>query len=221
MIDIVYKYIAVQEKTVGKPAFQVPEMQFVRAGLAICQNDTKDPYLVEEWIDGRFVKYIHNRSGRPRQFDDAKYDLQARFLSFCQHVQFVKTDKAAYVSDFQGGLELLTDPQIISDPELNINAIFGDGNINYGALAKDHECNEFCDFYHVPKEIFGSKEPFKTTIPPAPRSITPTGKDELPPGLDLLPKKSVHNPTAKVSKMQGPSHCTIDLTTVDDDDLYT
>ncbi|KAF8198903.1 hypothetical protein K438DRAFT_1441086, partial [Mycena galopus ATCC 62051] len=150
MMNMVYKYIAGQEKIVGVPTFRVPVMRFVRAGLAICQTQTKDPYLVEEWIDGQFVKYIHNRSGYPRRFDDAEYDLRSRFLSFCQHVQFLKTDKAAYVSDFQGGLELLTDPQIISDPDLGL-AIFGDGNTNYSALAEDHRCNEFCDFYRVPK----------------------------------------------------------------------
>lgn len=131
MMNIVYKFIAVREKDVGKPMFGVPAMRFVCAGLAICQTETKEPYLVEEWIDGQFVKYIHNRSGHPRHFDDAEYDLRARFLSFCQHVQFLKTDKSAYVSDYQGcsihycaikliclvgGLDLLTDPQIISDP---------------------------------------------------------------------------------------------------------
>ncbi|KAF7368080.1 hypothetical protein MSAN_00874100 [Mycena sanguinolenta] len=102
MMDIVYRYIKIQEPDVGTPPFHVPLMRFVRGGLAICQNETRETYLVEEWIDGEFVKYIHNRSGQPRHFQNEEYDLRARFLSFCQHVQFYKTDKAAYVSDFQG-----------------------------------------------------------------------------------------------------------------------
>ncbi|KAJ7838040.1 hypothetical protein B0H13DRAFT_1651122, partial [Mycena leptocephala] len=103
MMNIVYKYMAAQEKYIGRPPFQVPEMRFVNAGLAICQTDSKDAYLVEEWIDAdQYVKYIHNKSGHPRRFDNPEYNLHARFLSFCQHVQFLKTDKPAYVSDFQG-----------------------------------------------------------------------------------------------------------------------
>ena len=106
MMNMVYKYIAAREKTVGNPPFKVPEMRFVRAGLAIAQTEAKDAFMVEEWIDperdGEFVKYIHNNSGQPRRFNDPKYNSRAQFLSFCQHVQYLKTDKAAYISDFQG-----------------------------------------------------------------------------------------------------------------------
>ncbi|KAJ7079724.1 hypothetical protein B0H15DRAFT_787654 [Mycena belliarum] len=120
MMNMVYKYMEGREKSVGKPVFEVPKMRFVHAGLAIAQTEARDTFMVEEWIDpeceGEFVKYIHNSSGQPRRFNNAKYDSRAQFLSFCQHVQYFKTDKAAYISDFQGGLNLLTDPQIISDP---------------------------------------------------------------------------------------------------------
>ncbi|KAF7361004.1 hypothetical protein MSAN_01130600 [Mycena sanguinolenta] len=222
MMDIVYRYIKIQEPDVGTPPFHVPVMRFVRGGLAICQNETKETYLVEEWIDGEFVKYIHNRSGQPHHFQNGEYDLRARFLSFCQHVQFYKTDKAAYVSDFQGGLELLTDPQIISDPDLGITPLFGDGNTNYAALAKDHHCNEFCDFYRVPKAVLGQDEPVGVEAPIAPRSITPTAKNEFPPGLSHVLGSS--SSTMEGSKLLNPpsSNNIVDLTGIQDDteDLY-
>ncbi|KAJ7920089.1 hypothetical protein B0H13DRAFT_1605718, partial [Mycena leptocephala] len=88
------------------PNFEVPKMRFVHAGLAIGQTDERDTFVVKEWIDpekeGPFIKYIHNRSARPRNFQDPEHSLRAKFLAFAQHVQFFKTDRTAYVSDFQG-----------------------------------------------------------------------------------------------------------------------
>ncbi|KAJ6504738.1 hypothetical protein C8R47DRAFT_1316176 [Mycena vitilis] len=203
MMNLVYHYIAGRESRIGKPAFEVPKMRFVHAGLAIGQtNDNRDSFIVEEWIDpeteGPFVKYIHNRSARPRSFPDAEHSWRAKFLSFAQHVQFLKTDKMAYISDFQGGYSLLTDPQIISDPDLSFRRVFGDGNTNYDALKNEHDCNEFCEFYGVPKEVFGRTEPSERS-PPSIREISPSASLELefPPGL-ARPEKH-HNTAA------GPS----------------
>ncbi|KAJ7588447.1 hypothetical protein C8J56DRAFT_1080475 [Mycena floridula] len=44
---------------------------------------------------------------------DEGYDIAA-FLCFCQHVQYLKTDGLAYLSDYQGAGDLLTDPQIMT-----------------------------------------------------------------------------------------------------------
>ncbi|KAJ7630219.1 hypothetical protein FB45DRAFT_832782 [Roridomyces roridus] len=120
MMDLVYVFMERSESELGRPPFEIPVMRFVSAGLAISQSNQQEAFMVEEWIDpetqGPFVKYIHNNSGRPRDFERADHQIRAEFLSFCQHVQYFKTNGAAYISDFQGGLELLTDPQIISDP---------------------------------------------------------------------------------------------------------
>ncbi|KAJ7763608.1 hypothetical protein DFH07DRAFT_738759, partial [Mycena maculata] len=67
MMELVYHYISQREESKGKPAFEVPSMRFVDGGLAICQPEQKQAFMIEEWIDpltqGAFVKYIHNNSG--------------------------------------------------------------------------------------------------------------------------------------------------------------
>jgi hypothetical protein len=73
--------------------------------------------------------------------------------------------------------------------------IFGDGNTNYGALAKDHKCTEFCEFYGVPKGILGREEPPRNSAPPLP-PISPTSTNEFPPGLMQL-KQTGPDPTTK------------------------
>lgn len=108
MMQLVYRFMEGHERTAGPPPFEVPSMRFVHSALAINRGEERDPFLLEEWInpatEGPFVKYIHNRSARPLHFDDDEHETRALFLSFCQHVQFYKTDKAAYISDFQGEL---------------------------------------------------------------------------------------------------------------------
>ncbi|KAG6370830.1 hypothetical protein JVT61DRAFT_11042 [Boletus reticuloceps] len=63
-------------------------------------------HLAEEQIpcsnsDG-FVKYIHNGSAIPRTFQNAATNDIAQFLAFTQHVQYAKTDRQVYISDYQG-----------------------------------------------------------------------------------------------------------------------
>jgi hypothetical protein len=108
LMNIVYRFIEKEEGNQGKqPEFEVPKMRFVKSGLAITViDDEKTAYLVEEVIDnteeGWFVKYLNNDSAIPRVFARKEWTIRAEFLSFAQHVQFLKTDGTAYVSDFQG-----------------------------------------------------------------------------------------------------------------------
>ena len=108
LMNVVYKFIEKEEEVQGKrPSFEVPEMRFVQCGLAIADIDNeKTAYLVEEVIDnteeGWFVKYLNNDSAIPRVFSCKDWTTRSEFLSFAQHVQFLKTDGTAYVSDFQG-----------------------------------------------------------------------------------------------------------------------
>jgi hypothetical protein len=152
-------------------------------------------------------------------------------------VRFIYVLHCTFDRETPGGLELLTDPQIISDPcavhlyssfisEMDIRdlgmTLFGDGNTNYAALAKDHQCNEFCDFYCVPKAILRQDKPVSVEEHPSPRSITPTARNEIPPGLSHVwgPSSS----TTEGSKLPNPasSNDIVDLTgsQADSEDLY-
>ena len=103
------------------------------------ENLTWDTFLLEEIIedkiDGPFVKYIGNGSAAPVQLTAKDCAYIADFLAFSQHVQYERTKKMAFVSDFQGqslcisatcygvtiisipgGRTLLIDPQMITHP---------------------------------------------------------------------------------------------------------
>ena len=112
LMDLVYSFMKKEEPHHGSPPFEVPQMRYVKAGLAIQVskdsegNGKQSIYLLEEFIDseepGWFVKYINNNSAKPRKFKDAERSIRAEFLSFSQHVQFIETGGQAFVSDLQG-----------------------------------------------------------------------------------------------------------------------
>jgi hypothetical protein len=86
---------------ITKSAPPTLKLRFVDAGIAIEQGRGK-VHLVEERIPGKFVKFIHNRSAsvpRLRREEDVTLAL---YLSFTQHVQYIRTGKLAFVSDYQG-----------------------------------------------------------------------------------------------------------------------
>ena len=91
----------------GPTPFPIPSMRFVNSALAIA-DDTHDTYLLEEVIDdtvhGIFAKYIGNGSVQPFDFLEGDDIERGKFLSFCQHVQYIKTKGFAFVGDFQGVL---------------------------------------------------------------------------------------------------------------------
>ena len=107
-VDDSDSHIVSSEK--GTIDLQVPRMRFVQCGLAISKADDHSAYLLEEFIETDeaghsidwFVKYLNNDSAKPRSFNNPEKVLRAQFLSFSQHVQFWKTNGAAFVSDFQG-----------------------------------------------------------------------------------------------------------------------
>ena len=107
-MDLVYKFMEKEVTVHGLPAFEVPQMRYVQAGLAIT-NDAEgrqNAYLLEEFIDSEapdwFVKYLNNNSAKPYRFKDEERSIRAEFLSFAQHVQFIETGGQAFVSDLQG-----------------------------------------------------------------------------------------------------------------------
>ncbi|KAJ6537556.1 hypothetical protein DFH09DRAFT_1369095 [Mycena vulgaris] len=136
----------------GKPDFEIPLMRFVQGGLAISEDGSKI-FLIEEAIrvieHGPFHKFMHNRNVKPIPLKDADDATRGRFLAFTQHLQYWMTLKLFFLSNYQGGKGLLTDPQVLSTSELG--AIFAEGNISSGfaSLEQDHICNEFCTFFQL------------------------------------------------------------------------
>jgi hypothetical protein len=106
LMGIVYSFINDHKSTTGlSPSFQIPEMAFVKSALAISETD-QEVFLLEEVIDealeGPFIKYIGNGSVRPYDYLEGEWHRLGEFLTFCQHVQFLKTKELAFVGDFQG-----------------------------------------------------------------------------------------------------------------------
>jgi len=105
LMGIVYNFINKHITMHGEPPFPIPKMRFVKNALAIADT-TRDTYMLEELIDeavqGAFVKYIGNGSVKPFEFTDDAAAYRAGFLVFCQHVQYLKTKGLAFIGDFQG-----------------------------------------------------------------------------------------------------------------------
>ncbi len=100
LLDMVYQFT---KNWPHRPPFDIPQLRFVGAGLAVSHSSTRETFLIEELITERpFVKYINNSSAQPISFSDNGRARIAKFLSFCQHVQWEKTKGQVYVSDFQG-----------------------------------------------------------------------------------------------------------------------
>ncbi|KAF7301927.1 Alpha-type protein kinase domain-containing protein [Mycena indigotica] len=150
------------EKPTWKPKIKVPDLCFTEAGLAIEQGQSNRAkvYMIEEHIQGEFRKYLHN--GSAKLTGTSKGDPVALFLSFSQHAQYINSNGLAFVSDYQGGplhsgsdTVLLTDPQLLTHPDLG--AIFAGGNVTASFLRfpQEHVCNSFClDFELTPLAEF-------------------------------------------------------------------
>ncbi|KAI9433778.1 hypothetical protein BJY52DRAFT_1088850, partial [Lactarius psammicola] len=137
----------------------IPQFRFVTSGLAMTNvpgaaPKQKDVYLVEKLIqsdDGPWRKYINNNSSHPCYFSDKDNHRRSDFLAFCQHMQYWRMGCLAFTSDFQGGDTLLTDPQIITHPDLG-HKLFSKGNVQHThcGFEREHTCNVFCKFFEVP-----------------------------------------------------------------------
>ncbi|KAG2367892.1 hypothetical protein BDR07DRAFT_207453 [Suillus spraguei] len=119
-------------------------------------------YLVEELITDDFIKYIHNMDCNPMLDPyEVGYEI-AEFLACTQHIQFAKTGGLAFISDYQGGLEILSDPQVLTHPLVNKGKddIFGDGNIEraVSTFEKEHNCNKFCKWSGFKLKIYEKLE---------------------------------------------------------------
>ncbi|KAF9229955.1 hypothetical protein BU15DRAFT_84261 [Melanogaster broomeanus] len=79
--------------------------------------------------------------------------------TFTQHVQYSKTCGLVYISDYQGSTTLLTDPQILTHPDVGQETdLFSEGNIEIGVkkFEEEHRCNRYCKwsgFHLMPFQI--------------------------------------------------------------------
>lgn len=117
LMGIVYSFIDEHKTTYGLVPFPIPKMVFVKSALTISEAD-QEVYLLEEVIndvvEGPFIKYIGNGSVKPFDFLDGEELHRGKFLSFCQHVQFLKTKGLTFVGDFQGKLEHMKSDQFLT-----------------------------------------------------------------------------------------------------------
>lgn len=103
LMDFVYDFIRQQIKARGTPSFTIPSFRFVRSALVVSRSPESHATLAEEYIDGKYLKYMDNRL--PIPFDDITDPDEvhrANFLAFAQHVQWKKVGQKVFVTDFQG-----------------------------------------------------------------------------------------------------------------------
>jgi hypothetical protein len=101
LLQLAYSFVDGILKDRGDPPFPIPRMRFVQAALAMEQDGT-GVYLLEEFIGGKFRKYLNNVSAEPLQLSTVDDQNRAEFLAFTQHVQYWKTGKQVFVADYQG-----------------------------------------------------------------------------------------------------------------------
>ena len=111
LLKLVYHFVEGQDHPVGCQEHQdipvIPQLHFTSCALA-CSDDRSNIYLVEEFIDkkveGQFRKYINNSSALlslSHLHGEEAINI-TYFLSFSQHIQYVKTKGLAYIFDYQG-----------------------------------------------------------------------------------------------------------------------
>ncbi|KAG1730901.1 hypothetical protein EDB19DRAFT_2010419 [Suillus lakei] len=120
------------------------QLTYAFINRCIASSDEPPPFSIPR---DTFLKFIHNMDSNPLLDEDDYHNKVASFFAFTQH--YVKTGGLAFISDYQGSTELLTDPQILTDPSVGKGTdIFGDGNMEctVSMFEKQHKCNEFCEW---------------------------------------------------------------------------
>jgi hypothetical protein len=75
-------------------------MCFVKNALTV--QESHNMFLLDEGSEGKFVKCIGSAQAQPFDFLTGEEMHHAKFLCFCQHLQYVKKKLCAYVGDLQG-----------------------------------------------------------------------------------------------------------------------
>lgn len=122
LMSLVYIFVdeMIETKTVkAAVADQVPRLRLVHAAVAI-PDDTSDhagaaTYLLEERIEGKFIKYINNNSAVPTYHLRGFEEKIGLFLCFAQHVQHRLTNEVVYLSDFQGNAAFIFIDRVLNN----------------------------------------------------------------------------------------------------------
>ncbi|KAJ7229890.1 hypothetical protein GGX14DRAFT_383846 [Mycena pura] len=168
LLELCFAFIRHFIAQAGKqPPFSILKIRFVRAGIAAAKDSTtsntsslRRTYLLGEFInnpESEFVKFVHNGDTVPLLADDDPLYALAEFLCFTQHVQYTKSGGLIFISDYQvqhytGTEHLLTDPQIMSAPEVKTKEgknIFGEDNVGsaFMRFPTEHICNKYCKWF--------------------------------------------------------------------------
>ncbi|CAK5279012.1 unnamed protein product [Mycena citricolor] len=105
--------------------------------------------MIEELIESPFVKFVHNRAPIPHLAPTHPLFYVAEFLCFTQHVQYEKSGGLVFISDYQGSESLLSDPQIMTAPDISKETMFGGGNVGslFTVFPTKHKCSGYCRFF--------------------------------------------------------------------------
>jgi hypothetical protein len=122
LMSLVYIFVdeMIETKTVKATiADQVPRLRLVHAAVAIPDNSSDHTgaaaYLLEERIEGKFVKYINNNSAVPAHHLRGFEEKIGLFLCFSQHVQHRLTNEVVYLSDFQGNAAFIFKDHVLNN----------------------------------------------------------------------------------------------------------
>ncbi|KAF8235096.1 hypothetical protein L208DRAFT_1258784, partial [Tricholoma matsutake] len=152
---LVYEFMERKNTTYGtEPPFKVPNMHYVNVVLAVANNHKWEMYLLEEVIselDGDFWKYINNTAAMVLSQTDPDWQYVGNFLSFTQHIQMLETNERSYTTLRPTNNHLTMKPS--DNFSLGPGRVFADGNLAAASkyFGNDHICNEFCEYYELPK----------------------------------------------------------------------
>lgn len=124
LLDLTYQFVVREIERIGEPPCPIPTLRFTQSMIGLIREPSMEKaFLIEEWItvddsEHPFIKYLGNRfpeSCVPPTAHPKAHKI-AEFLVFAQHVQWEKSGGLVYTSDYQGAGDVLTDPQITSNP---------------------------------------------------------------------------------------------------------
>ncbi|CAK5283480.1 unnamed protein product [Mycena citricolor] len=165
LFDLTDTFVRHQLSKLGEPPSNlvIPDIRFVEGGVAqvhdtvtgtnvVRASSLRRSFIIEELIPSRFVKFVHNRAAVPHLDPDHPSYHIALYLCFTQHVQYVYTGRSMFLSDYQGSESLLTDPQIMTTPEIakqRGTPMFGGGNVSelFNVFCNQHVCSDYCRFF--------------------------------------------------------------------------
>jgi hypothetical protein len=120
-----------------------PSLQYNKVYFGM--TDGNECVTVEEYVDGKFIKYINNDGiSCVEQSDDMCQ--KAHCLA---HFSYERSDKKLIILDIQGSGHTLFDPEIATSElfDKDSEMLFCSGNLSMVAIknfVKEHQCNNYC-----------------------------------------------------------------------------